>query len=149
MTRHDFQSLDLKAHSTGEVFTIEGVDYRLLDYTWLRWCQRAPVSNHGVEGFVRHPKVTGLVLLACDKTVVCTVENIKINIDVISYFTRGPSGLYAHVRGSVGDSLLNASAVLAGSYQKRDFIEPIVIGNHLFHIEYSTNYFSLACFEIQ
>ena len=148
MTRHDFQKLDLKSQPLGQVFEIDDVIYQLQDFTRYTWGVHVPKPDYNQEGYTKHPNENLSVILSFDKTLINKIGSINININIVSYYARGPSGLYTDVRGYIGENKLNLKLVLAGSYQKRDFVEPIIIGNHLFTIEFSYNYFSLAVFEV-
>lgn len=149
MTRHDFQKLNLKSQPMGQVFKIDDVAYQLQDFISYTWSVHVPKPDYSEEGYTKHPNENSSVILAFDKTLLKKFHGIDININIIGYYARGPSGLYTDVRGHIGGNELKLKLVLAGSYQKRDFVEPIIIDNHVFTIEFSYNYFSLAIFEVR
>ena len=65
------------------------------------------------------------------------------------YYACGPCGFWTQVEGFIGDTKVNASAVLTGTLRKRDFIEHITVNNLIFYISYSIDQFSLAVLEVK
>ena len=89
------------------------------------------------------------MLLLFDRTLAHEVGGVPVRLTMTSYYACGPCGFWAQVEGSIGDTKVNASAVLTGTLRKRDFIEPITVDNLIFHINYSIDQFSLAVLEVK
>ena len=100
--------------------------------------------------YTQHPRRKGpdLVLLLFDRSIAYDLADIPIRLSMTSYYAAGPSGFYGEVRGSIGDTVVLASAVLTGSFRKRDTIEPIVVDKFIFYITFSIDKFSLAVLQI-
>ena len=150
MTRADFKELDFATMAVGQRFTLGTLNCRFKEYTSYVWGLRQPVPKGSMEEYTQHPRRKGPnhVLLLFDRTIAYDLADIPIRLSMTSYYAAGPSGFYGEVRGSIGDTVVRANAMLTGTVRKRDTIEPIVVDKFIFYITFSINNFSLAVLEI-
>ena len=150
MTRADFTELNFATIAVGQMVTVGTLNCRFKEYTSYVWGLRQPVPKGSMAEYTQHPRRKGpdLVLLLFDRSIAYDLADIPIRLSMTSYNAAGPSGFYGEVRGSIGDTVVRASAVLTGSYRKRDTIEPIVMDKSIFYITFSIDNFSLAVLQI-
>jgi hypothetical protein len=119
------------------VVEINGVFYReylKINYTWS--------SNRGQEhkvrsNLVKHPWITGMnIYCHSHKQLDEHLQGIDLHLEMVSYYTCGPCGLYADLRGTVATVPFRARAVLTGTVRRREFIKPIVLCGFIITIRY-------------
>lgn len=150
MTRADFKELNFATMAVGHMVSVGTLNCRFKEYTSYVWGLRQPDPKGSMAEYTQHPRRKGpdLVLLLFDRSIAYDLADIPIRLSMTSYNAAGPSGFYGEVRGSIGDTVVRASAVLTGSYRKRDTIEPIVVDKFIFYITFSIDNFSLAVLQI-
>ena len=151
MTRRDFDGLNLASTPVGQMVTLCALSYRFKEYTSYVWGLRQPNPKESRVEFTDHPRNKGMsaVLLLFDRTIAHELAGIPVRLSMTSYYAGGPSGFYAEVDGSIGDTAVRARAALTGSFRKRDAIEPIVVDKFIFYITFSIDHFSLAVLEVK
>ena len=150
MTRHDLNDLKLASTVVGQMVTLGTLNCRFIEYTGYAWRTRSPVPAGSRNGYTPHPRREDFsVLLLFDRTLAYEVRGVPVRLIMTSYYACGPCGFYARVEGFIGDTEVNASAVLTGTLRKRDFIEPITVDHLIFYITYSIDEFSLAVLEVK
>ena len=150
MTRADFTELNFATTAVGKMVTVGTLSCRLKEYTSYVWGLRRPVPEGSREEYTQHPRRNGpdSVLLSFDRAIAYELADIPVRLSMTSYYAGGPSGFYAEVDGSIGDTVVRARAALTGSFRKRDAIEPIVVDKFIFYITFSIDHFSLAVLQI-
>src|SRR6478752_7376993 len=116
---------------------INGIPYReylSIKYSWssIRGDQYKDKKN-----LIPHPWDTGwLIYCFSHKTIEESLQGIDLHLEMVSYYTCGPCGLYADIRGTVAAIPFNARAILTGTVRRREFIKPIVIPGFVISISY-------------
>lgn len=157
MTRQDFREMDIKLNSIGKVFKLDNLEYKFIScnsYSWTRRSYNPAITYKGYlknqSEFTSHPNQKKLgILLSFKKNIIEEYDGIKLKVSVVAFYTCGPCGLYTDVYGKIGDVKINGRALMSGTAQRYDRIEPVSIGNYLFYIDYSLNDFTLAVFKLK
>jgi hypothetical protein len=147
MKNNNFIELHAKVTDIGKHFTFNDIEYEFIHCIAYSW--HTP-SYNGWDHIVTTPhplrKELGIVL-GFYKTVIEKIEDIEINLHVIGYYSRGPSGPYAQVIGKIGDKEIHVTAFYNGTAARYDPIHDIKIGNHFFHTYYGLHSFYLTVFK--
>src|SRR6478752_10889053 len=105
---------------------INGIPYReylSIKYSWssIRGDQYKDKKN-----LIPHPWDTGwLIYCFSHKTIEESLQGIQLHLEMVSYYTCGPCGLYADIRGTVADQRFHGRTALTGTYKGRQLIPQI------------------------
>jgi hypothetical protein len=75
-------------------------------------------------------------LLFLSKKVEETLQGIQLHLELVSYFTCGPCGLYANIRGTVADQRFKGRTAVTGTYKGRQRIPQIHTPGYIISIDY-------------
>ena len=143
----NFSDLNVKVTEIGRFFKIDAVEYKFVYSVSYGW---STPGHNSWDSIVTtpHPRRKGLgVLLSFDKTFIETIDGIDINLNILGYYSRGPSGPFAEVIGNIGDKVIKVKAFNNGTVGRYDRIEDVVIGKYLFHAHYGLYEFYLTVFK--
>ena len=140
MTKKDFQGLDIAATN----YKIDEHYYQLCHYISYRWQIRSPQPQYSEVGFTKHPTSNWNIFVGFNKDVIETVNGVEIRLNILAYFTYGPTGHRCEISGKIGETKIYSRSIRFGAGGIRGIIEIISIDRYIFNINYSLDYFSLA-----
>jgi|GEM_PF-6649012 len=143
----NFSDLNIKVTEIGRFFKIDAIEYKFVYGVSYGW---STPGHNSWDSIVTtpHPRRKELgVLLSFDKTLIETIDGIDINLNILGYYSRGPSGPYAEVIGNIGDNVIKVKAFYNGTAARYDEIEDVLIGKYLFHAHYGLYEFYLTVFK--
>jgi len=147
MVYSDFRNLNVNVTDIGKYFTIDAIEYKFVYCVGYGWMTPGHNSWDSIVT-TPHPitKDRGIIL-SLDKTIVETIDDIRINLRILGYYSRGPSGPYAEVLGNIGKKKIKVMAFHNGTAARYDNIDDLVIGKYLFHAHYGLHEFYLTAFK--
>jgi len=120
-----------------EPVLINGIQYR--QYLDLRYSWSTPGGNRYKDraNYVSHPWMDRLnIYCYTHKRLEEHLQGLKLQVELASYYTCGPCGQYADIRGEVGGINFHGRTVLTGSARMRDLIKPIQLPGFIVSIDY-------------
>lgn len=144
----DLFDLNVKLTDIGKVKKINHLEYQLIysvSYSW-----HTP-SHNSWDPIVTtpHPRKPLGIVLGFDKTIVEKIGEIYINLNILGFYSGGPSGPYAEVYGNIGERHIDVRAFFNGTAARYDEIEDVKIGKYLFHAHYGLHEFYMAGFRLK